>query len=217
MPLQDQLDALKVARLAVTPPASTLARQRAVEALAASGLAERALHAGEYAPAFRLRDGNGRAFSSRKALRSGPVVVVFYRGRWCSYCNVDLSAVEAAFRDITSLGASLVAVSQQTAVNSLETERRNGLSFSSLVDAGGKVAHAFGLRWTASDELRAVQVECGADLAVFNGEDSWTLTMPARYIVAPDGTIVYADISVDYTRRGDPSELLPVLVHLAAH
>jgi peroxiredoxin len=217
MPLQDQLDALKAERLAVASPAVTLARQRAVDALATSGLAERALHAGEQAPAFRLRDGNGRAFSSREALRSGPVVVVFYRGRWCPYCNVDLSAIEAASRDIRSLSASLVAVSQQTSGNSLETERRNGLSFASLVDAGGKLAHAFGLRWRASDELRAVQVGCGADLTEFNGEDSWTLTMPARYVVAPGGTVEYADISVDYTRRGDPSELLPVLAHLAAH
>jgi peroxiredoxin len=217
MPLQDQLDALKAERFAVTPPAATLARQRAVEALAASALAERAVHAGAQAPAFRLRDGNGRAFSSREALRTGPLVVIFYRGRWCPYCNVELRAIETASGEIRGLGASLVAVSQQTAGNSLETEQRNGLSFASLVDAGGKVANAFGLRWKASDELRAVQEGCGADLAVFNGEPSWTLTMPAHYVVAPGGTIEYADISVDYTRRGDPSELLPVLARLAAH
>ncbi|MBZ9894582.1 MULTISPECIES: peroxiredoxin-like family protein [unclassified Mesorhizobium] len=216
MLLQDQLDAVKAADLARTPPNVTLVRQRAVEALAASGLAERATQAGEQAPSFRLRDGNGRAFSSREALRHGPMVLVFYRGRWCPYCTVDLRAIESASRDIRSLGASLVVVSQQTADNSLETQRRNALSFASLVDAGGKVAHAFGLRWKASDELRTVEQESGLDLATFNGDASWTLTMPARYVVARDGTIEYADISVDYTRRGDPSELIPVLAHLAA-
>ena len=217
MLLQEKLDAVKAECLANTSPKVTLVRQRAVEGLAASGLAERAMHAGEQAPPFRLRDGHGRAFSSREALPRGPMVLMFYRGRWCPYCTVDLRAIESASHDIRSLGASLVVVSQQTPDNSLETQRRNELSFASLVDAGGKVAHAFGLRWKVSDELRAVEEDCGLDLAAFNGDPSWTLTMPARYVVAPDGTIEYADISVDYTRRGDPSELIPVLAHLAAH
>jgi peroxiredoxin len=217
MLLQDKLDAVKAECLANTSPKVTLVRQRAVEGLAASGLAERAMHAGELAPPFRLRDGHGRAFASREALPRGPMVLMFYRGRWCPYCTVDLRAIESASHDIRSLGASLVVVSQQTPDNSLETQRRNELSFASLVDAGGKVAHAFGLRWKVSDELRAVEEDCGLDLAAFNGDPSWTLTMPARYVVAPDGTIEYADISADYTRRGDPSELIPVLAHLAAH
>jgi peroxiredoxin len=217
MLLQDKLDAVKAEDLAKTPPKVTLVRQRAVETLVTSGLAERAVQAGEQAPAFRLHDGNGRAFSSREALRRGPMVLAFYRGRWCPYCTVDLRAIESASRDIRGLGASLAVVSQQTPDNSLETQRLNALSFASLVDAGGKVAHAFGLRWKVSDELRAVEMGCGIDLVTFNGDPSWTLTMPARYVVASDGTIEYADISIDYTRRGDPSELIPVLAHLAAH
>ncbi|WP_262269444.1 peroxiredoxin-like family protein [Microvirga yunnanensis] len=217
MLLQDKLDAVKADCIANTSPKVTLVRQRAVEALVASGLGERATQAGEQAPAFRLCDGYGRAFSSREALRRGPIVVVFYRGIWCPYCNLDLRAIELVSRDIRNLGASLVAVSQQTPDNSLETQRRNELSFASLVDAGGKVAHAFGLRWKVSDELRAVEEDCGMDLAAFTSDPSWTLTMPARYVVARDGMIEYADISVDYTRRGEPSELISVLAHLAAH
>ena len=73
------------------------------------------------------------------------------------------------------------------------------------------------MRWNVSDELRAVEESCGTDLAAFNGDPSWTLTMPARDVVAPGGMIEYADISDDHTRRGDPSELIPVLAHLAAH
>src|SRR6516162_4421034 len=125
MLLQDKLDALKAECLAKTPPKVTLVRQRAVEGLAASGLAERAVHAGEQAPAFQLRDGYGSTFSSREALRRGPIVVVFYRGRWCPYCNIDLRAIEAVSHDMRCLGASLVGVSQQTPDNSLETQKRN--------------------------------------------------------------------------------------------
>ncbi|MDQ8727604.1 peroxiredoxin-like family protein [Bradyrhizobium sp. LHD-71] len=203
--------------LANTPPVATLVRRRAVDALVTSGLAERAVQAGEEAPTFRLRDGNGRVFSSRDAVLRGPVVLAFYRGRWCPYCTVDLRAIESASHDIRRLGASLVVISQQTPENSLETQKLNGLSFGSLVDPGGKVAHAFGLRWKVPDDLRAVELDSGLDLSVFNGDPSWTLTMPARYVVARDGTIEYADISPDYTQRGDPSELFPVLAHLAAH
>ncbi|WP_249164464.1 peroxiredoxin-like family protein [Bradyrhizobium jicamae] len=217
MRLQDQLDALKAECLAKTPPKLTLVRRRAVEGLAASGLAARAMHAGDQIPAFQLRDGYGRMFSLHEALRCGPIVLLFYRGWWCPYCNVDLRAIEAVSHDIRSFGASLVIVSQQTSDNSVETQRRNRLSFASLVDVGGRVAHAFGLRWKVSDELRAVEEDYGMDLAAFNGDPSWTLTMPARYVVAPAGMIEYADISVDYTQRGDPSELIPVLAHLAAH
>ena len=116
MLLQDKLDALKAECLAKTPPKVTLVRQQAVEGLAASGLAERAMHAGEQAPVFQLRDGYSGAFSSREALRRGPIVLVFYRGRWCPYCNIDLRAIEAASDDIRRLGASLVVVSQQTSL-----------------------------------------------------------------------------------------------------
>src|SRR3954447_24948971 len=114
MLFQDKLDALKAECLAKTPPKVALVRQRTVEALATSGLAERAAQAGEQAPAFRLRDGHGRGFSSRGGLRRGPIILVFYRGRWCPYCNIDLRAIESASHDIRSLRASLVVVSQQT-------------------------------------------------------------------------------------------------------
>jgi peroxiredoxin len=216
MSLQYQLDALKAEREANTPPHAILTRQRAMDQLLASGLDERVLHVGERPPSFRLRDGSGATFSSDNALSVGPVLIVFYRGRWCPYCNVDLAAIESASREIRSAGASIVAVSQQTPAESLQTVRLNGLSFGSLVDSHGRVANAFGLRWKAPTELRAVQEECGVDPGAFNGDAAWTLTMPARYIVGEDGTVAYADISVDYTQRGDPSELLPVLDRLRA-
>jgi peroxiredoxin len=216
MPLQAQLDALKAERYARTPLHATLALQRAVDQLLASGLAERALQAGDRSPSFRLRDGSGATFSTDNALPVGPVLIVFYRGRWCPYCNVDLAAIESTAREIRSAGASIIAISQQTPAESLQTVHLNGLSFGSLVDRHGRVANAFGLRWKVSAELRAVQEECGVDLAAFNGDAAWTLAMPARYIVGADGTVAYADISVDYTQRGDPSEVLPVLDRLRA-
>ena len=141
-------------------------------------------------------------------------VILFYRGAWCPYCNFDLSALEEARSEIESRGASLVAISEQTASNSRKSQRQNGLGFPILGDHGGEVAAQFGVRWTLPDYLRGVHKALGADLTQFNGEDSWTLPMPARYIVGTNSIIAYAEVNPDYTRRPDPSELLPVLRRL---
>ncbi|AYG62264.1 peroxiredoxin-like family protein [Rhizobium jaguaris] len=211
MRLQDELDALRDKCRENTPPHIWRVRQEAIDDLVSSGIAERAVHAGDQAPGFRLRDPDGKLISSCDLLGTGSVLIVFYRGGWCPYCNLDLRAVEAVAWQLRSLGASIVAVSQQSAHESRSTERTNGLSFPSLVDRGGKVAHAFGLRWKLSRELRATEMESGLDLATVNAEASWTLTMPALYVVNPEGIVEYADVSADYTRRCDPTELIPIL------
>ena len=151
---------------------------------------------------------------SADLLQKGPLVVTFYRGVWCPYCNMDLQAIEAAANDIRALGASLVAISPQTAPNRRKSERENALSFPILSDRGNVVAHEFGLRYRLSDDLIQLYKGFGNDLAIGNGEDSWTLPMPARYVIRTDGVIAYAEVNPDYTRRPDPSELLPVLRRL---
>ncbi|MDL2403418.1 peroxiredoxin-like family protein [Rhizobium mayense] len=214
MRLQDELDALRDRDSRNTPPHIWRVRQEAIGDLVSSAIAERAVRAGDQAPAFRLPDPDGKVISSYDLRNGGPVLVVFYRGGWCPYCNLDLHAIQAVAQQVRSLGASIVAVSQQSAHESRSTERMNGLSFPSLVDSGGKVANAFGLRWKLSRELRATELESGLDLAAVNGEPSWTLTMPAMYIINSEGIVEYADISADYTRRCDPTELIPVLRYM---
>jgi peroxiredoxin len=216
MRLQDELDAVRDKYYENTPPHIRRVRQEAIDAMISSGIAERAIGAGDYAPGFRLHDPDGEAISSYDLLNSGPVLIFFYRGRWCPYCELDLRAIQAVARELRSSDTSIVAISQQSAYESRSTERMYSLSFPSLVDRGGKVARAFGLRWKLSRELRAAEIECGFDLAVVNGESSWTLTMPARFVISPEGIVEYADISADYTRRGDPSDLFPILNHIRA-
>jgi peroxiredoxin len=157
---------------------------------------------------------DGNPVSSKALLAKGPLVVTFYRGVWCPYCNFDLSALEEARLEIQSRGASLVAISEQTAPNSRKSQRQNGLGFPILGDHAGKIAAQFGVRWTLPDYLREVHKMLGADLTQFNGEDSWTLPMPARYVIAQDGTIAYAEVNADYTRRPEPSAVFPVLEQL---
>lgn len=213
MSLQRKLDAFKAASRAnaqVAPEAYAV-MDRATRDLIASGAARRALKAGDQAPAFVLSDAEGHAVSSRDLLARGPLVVSFYRGVWCPYCNLELQALQEALPSFREAGASLVAISPQTRPNSRKSQRQNGLAFPILSDPGNGVAAAFGIRFRMPDDLIAVYKDLQVDLALVNGDDSWSLPMPARFVLGQDGLIRYAEVNPDYTQRPDPSDLLPAL------
>ncbi|HXZ09591.1 MAG TPA: peroxiredoxin-like family protein [Paraburkholderia sp.] len=220
MSLQDKLDAFRANFEAGGPPYNAPAHihepmHRATAELIASGAAKKALKVGAKAPTFTLTDAEGKPVSSVEWLREGPLVVTFYRGVWCPYCNMDLQAIEAALPDLEARGARLVAISPQTAPNSRRSQRENKLSFPILSDPRNEVAAAFGLRFELPDYLADLYKNVFRnDLAIVNGDDSWTLPMPARFVISQDGTIVYAEVNPDYTRRPDPETLLPVLDQL---
>jgi peroxiredoxin len=221
MTLQDSLNAFKAdfeaGRFPLKPSKEALEiMHRATAELIETGQAQRAKKAGEVAPQFTLRDPEGNDVSSRDLLAKGPLVVSFYRGVWCPYCNFELQALQAALPEIAARGASLVAISPQTAPNSRKSQRENKLSFLILSDVRSEVADAFGIRFALSDELTGLYKTFKNDLPAFNDDPSWVLPMPARYVIGADGVIAYAEVNPDYTQRPDPSELLPVLDRLRA-
>jgi peroxiredoxin len=215
--LQDTLDAFtaelidsgKIPRPIVTQ------LMEGIEEQVASGKVDHALKAGETAPTFTLKDPAGASVSSATLLARGPLVVSFYRGVWCPYCNLELQALEASRADIEARGASLVAISMQTAAHSRKSVRENKLRFPVLIDAGGTVAAEFGLRYSLSSRMIKLYRMLGTDLEVINGESSWSLPMPGRYVIAQDGGVAYAEVNPDYMRRPDPSDLFPILDQLA--
>ncbi|HEY0912577.1 MAG TPA: peroxiredoxin-like family protein [Bradyrhizobium sp.] len=219
MALQDRLDAFKSdfvsGKLPFKPSKERLATmQRATDELIDSGQAQRAKKAGDTAPEFTLLDPDGQPVSSRNLLAKGPLVISFYRGVWCPYCNLELQALQETLADITARGASLVAISPQTAPNSRKSQRDNKLGFPILSDVKSQVASAFGIRFALPPDLVEVYAGFGNDLPKINDDPAWVLPMPARYVVGTDGIISYAEVNPDYTHRPDPSELLPVLDHL---
>jgi peroxiredoxin len=217
LPLQHRLDALKAEfESHIAPPAIVAALHRATDELIASGAAARALKAGDVAPLFVLPDPEKKLVSAEDLLILGPLVVTFYRGVWCPYCNFDLQALEAARPQIETRGARLVAISPQTAPNSRKSQRQNQLGFPILSDKGGTIAARFGVHWTVPEHLRSIHKQLGGDLTQFNGEGSWTLPLPARYVVGQSGIIAYAEVNPDYTRRPEPSDVFPVLDALRA-
>ena len=216
MTLQDRLDAFKADFEGGKPPYSVSrsvieTMHRATAELIASGRAERAKKAGDAAPAFTLDNQLGRPTSSVALLAQGPLVVTFYRGVWCPYCNLELQAIQAALPEIKARGAQVVAISPQTAPNSRKSARQNQLGFPILSDVRGEVSAAFGLRFPLPDYLVELYKGLKNELPAFNGDASWTLPMPARYVIRRDGVIAYGEVNPDYTQRPDPSELLPVL------
>jgi peroxiredoxin len=221
MALQDRLDAFKAdfvsGRLSFKPTQERLdAMQRATAELIRSGQAQRAKKAGDLAPQFTLLDPEGKPVSSRELLARGPLVISFYRGVWCPYCNLELQALQDALPEIAGRGASLVAISPQTAANSRKSQRDNKLGFPILSDVRSEVANAFGIRFALPDYLVETYKTFKNDLPAFNNDPSWVLPMPARYVIGTDGIIAYSEVNPDYTQRPDPSELLPVLDRLKA-
>jgi peroxiredoxin len=221
MALQDRLDALKAdfesGRFPLKPTKEALEiMHRATDELIAGAQAQRAKKAGDTAPEFILGDPDGKPVSSRELLAKGPLVVSFYRGVWCPYCNLELQALQAALPEIVARGASLVAISPQTAPNSRKSQRDNQLDFPILSDARSEVANAFGIRFALQDYLIELYKSFKNDLPTFNNDPSWVLPMPARYVIGTDGIIAYSEVNPDYTQRPDPSELLPVLDRLQA-
>jgi peroxiredoxin len=216
MSLQDKLDAFKTDFKAGKPPFNAPAEihpimERATAELIASGQAGRAIKAGDRAPEFRLKDQDGNEVSSVELLAKGPLVVTFYRGVWCPYCNIELGAINEILPKIQSLGANVVAISPQTAVNSRKSVRQNQLGFPVLSDVQNQTAAAFGLRFNLPDYLVELYKKLKNDLPAFNGDPSWTLHMPARYVIGENGVVLYSEINPDYTHRPDPSDMFPVL------
>ncbi|MCA8406007.1 AhpC/TSA family protein [Burkholderia cenocepacia] len=216
MSLQDKLDAFRVDFKAGKPPFNAPPEihpvmERATAELIASGQAGRAIKAGDRAPSFKLKDQDGNDVSSAALLVKGPLVVTFYRGVWCPYCNIELQAINEVLPEIRSYGANVVAISPQTPVNSRKSVRTNELGFPVLSDVNGQTGADFGLRFALPDYLVELYKNLKNDLPAFNNDPSWTLPMPARYVIGQNGIVLYSEVNPDYTRRPDPSDMFPVL------
>ena len=160
---------------------------------------------GQAAPDFELPDARGGSVTLSGLRGEGPVVLVFYRGAWCPYRNLQLRAFQAALADIHAAGASLVAISPQTPDNSLTLAEQAELAFPVLSDVGNDVARSYGLVYALGAADRELHGGVGIDLTAFNGDDSWELPAAAVFVVETDGTIRYASVAGDYRWRSAPT------------
>jgi peroxiredoxin len=212
--LQQQLDEQKRLLQQQLPPDLSQAISDDIDRLVQSDIVEHSLKAGAKAPDFSLPSATGETVSLSTLLQQGPVVLTFYRGSWCPYCNLQLHAYQQILAQIQSLGATLVAVSTQTPDNSLTIIEKQQLAFSVLTDAGNSVAREYGLVFKFSQNLCTQFKRNGLDLEKFNGNDSWELPMPGTFIIDRDGIIKLAFVDADFRHRLEPAALLESLQSL---
>ena len=198
---------------AETAPRADGPTEQAV-AIDAEVAANRALGVGDRAPDFALPDATGETVRLSDLLLDGPVVVTFYRGAWCPYCNTQLRDYQQALDSFEATGARLVAISPQVPDSSMSMAERNALAYSVLSDTGGQVSQQYGLVFRVDAETRARYEAVGIDLARYNGGDTdaaWALPVPATYVIDPSGIIRAAFVEADYTQRASPRQVLEAL------
>jgi peroxiredoxin len=209
--LQDQLDEITANTRKLVQAERLAVGERAVEELFATGIEERILPVGAVAPEFELRDSAGRLVRSRDLLAVGPLVVKFFRGRWCSYCVTELEAWRDLYGQLRERGALLVAISPETQRQSDFAVQQHGLQFPLLHDPGAKLAEQFGLVYTVPEYYQRYMKSILVNLPFLNGESSWHLPLPATYVLGRDGRIVFAEAYADFRVRPEPQEAFAAL------
>jgi peroxiredoxin len=216
MSLTEKLAAMRAGAKERLAPETFQTMRSAIQSLKDSGIEDRGLKPGSPAPAFALPNARGETVSSGDMLKDGAIVISFYRGGWCPYCNAELRALQEKLPEITDLGASLVAVSPETPDHSLSTAEKNELTFEVLSDRGNRLARDFGLVFTLPDALRPIYEKLGIDLAATNGDETFELPVPATFVIDGKGVVRHAFVDADYTQRLDPVEVVNALRKVAA-
>lgn len=196
-------------------PAVQAAYARGIEAVAASGILDRVKKVGDKAPEFALKNAAGAEIKLSGLLKDGPVVLTWYRGGWCPYCNIALAAFQEKLPGIKAAGARLVALTPELPDKSLSTKEKNSLTFEVLTDLNHAVARQYGIVFELTPEVRDLYQK-HFDLTEFNGADAGAGTLPlaATYIIGADGVIRSVFVDADYRKRAEPAEIVEALEKL---
>jgi peroxiredoxin len=206
--LQDQLDEITASTRRLVQAERMAIGERAVAELLNSGIEDRILRVGAAAPEFTLNDAAGRPVRSADLLALGPLVLKFFRGRWCAYCVTELEAWRDLYPRLREAGVLLAAISPQTERQSDFMVGQHTLPFPVLADPGCAVAEQFGLAYTIPDYHREYYRSILVNIPFVNGDDSWRLILPATYVISQAGRVVHAQAHADFRVRPEPEEAL---------
>jgi peroxiredoxin len=204
--LQDQLDEITANTRHLVQADRLAIGERAVAELFASGIEEKILPVGAPAPEFELKDSNGRIVRSADLLALGPLVVKFFRGRWCPYCMTELEAWRDLYAQLRECGGLMVAIGPQVQRQSDFMVGQHGLPFPVLTDSGCAVAADFGLVYSIPQYLRDYYRSILVNIPFVNGDQSWRLPLPATYVIARNGRVAFAEAHADFRVRPEPEE-----------
>ena len=194
------------------PPQYLKIMHAATRNLEKSGIQKKVLKSGDSFPTFSLPNENDELIHLESFLNKGPLVISFYRGFWCPYCNLDLDNLNHYLAEIEKLGAQLIAISPEKPEYSKKNSAMQKLNFHILWDEGNRIAEQLGLKFNLPEDLKVLYRDYfHTNLKLYHGDDEWSLPMPARFVLDTNGIICYAESSVDYTKRPDPDDLMRVL------
>jgi len=215
--LQDQLDEITSNTRKLVQADRLAISERAVEELFASGIEEKILPVGALVPEFALRDSNGKLVRLSDLLAVGPLVIKFFRGRWCPYCMTELEAWRDLYGRLRERGALLLAIGPQIERQSDFMVGQHGLPFPVLSDPGCKVAEQFGLVYTIPEYHRQYYKSILVNIPFMNGDQSWRLPLPATYVISSAGRVVLAEAHADFRVRPEPDEAMAALPETSGH
>ncbi len=210
--LQDQLDEITANTRNLVQPERMAVSERAVSELFASGIEDKILPVGAIAPEFTLPDATGRPVRSADLLALGPLVLDFFRGRWCAYCVTELEAWRDIYPSLREAGALLAAIGPQTGRQSDFMVGQHGLPFPVLTDPGCALAEQFGLAYTIPEYHRAYFRSILVNIPFVNGDQTWRLILPATYVLGRDRRVLYARAYADFRVRPEPDGVLAAVL-----
>jgi len=217
--LQSQLDAITAQTRTLVQPERLAITEQAIHDLLDSGIESGVIPVGARAPEFSLPDAlTGKVVRSTDLLALGPVIVNFFRGRWCPYCVTELEAWQAVYPEVRERGALLIGISPQLARQNDFTVQQHSLTFPVLSDAGCRVAEMFGIAYTVPEPMQRHLRSILINIPFVHGDQgaaTWRLPLPATFVLKPrrDGqaTIAFAEAHADHRVRPDPAEVLAAL------
>ena len=186
------------------------AYREGIESVENSGITKSAKQVGDKAPNFTLKNATGKSVSLDDYLKKGDVVLTWYRGGWCPYCNLTLHELQEELPNFKAAGANLIALTPELPDESISTAEKNNLKFEVLSDLGNKVADEYGIVFKLTDEV-AGMYNNAFQLNEHNGDESNELPLAATYIINQEGEIVYSFLDADYRNRAEPSEITAFL------
>ncbi len=213
--MKKALDAKKMEFDKNTPEETKKIYNEGIEAVGNSGVLETAKMTGDTAPMFSLPSATGDTVALKSLLDQGPVILTWYRGGWCPYCNIQLNLLQESLPTFDKHNATLVAISPEVPDSSLSTKEKNELDFIVLSDVGNEVAREYGIVYTLPASVKA-QFEGRLDIPAYNADDSWELPLAVTYVVSPTGVIEYHFVEPDYRQRAEPSEIIATLKMMSA-
>ena len=211
MSLKEELAAMKAQSVAKIPKDALEVMMNATQELGASGIAEQAPKQGDKLQDFELPNQTGEQRSLAAMLKNGPVVVTFYRGGWCPYCNLQLRSYQQMLPEVKAAGGSLVAITPELPDASMSTAEKNELEFDVLTDTNAEYARRLGLVFTLPEEVRPIYEKFGINVQAHNGQGQFDLPLAATFVVNTDGIIAFAMATADYTLRAEPSDIVAAL------